>query len=112
VSKKTLNPVYPPKDSTFDFPIYLSLADKLGVLELVLWDKDVLKKEYLGEAGLPLEDWFREGDNGLLFDWNDALVREVDIFLYLSPHLILIHRLSMFLWCPRAQRQMLEVVSK
>ena len=59
--KRTTNPVYPAKDATFNFPIYLSLADKLGVVELVVWDKDMLKKEYLGEVGLPLEDWFKNG---------------------------------------------------
>ncbi|KIM73726.1 hypothetical protein PILCRDRAFT_80830, partial [Piloderma croceum F 1598] len=60
VLKRNTNPVYPPKDATFDFPIYLSLADKLGVVELVVWDKDMLKKEYLGEVALPLDDWFRQ----------------------------------------------------
>ncbi|KAL4064564.1 phosphatidylserine decarboxylase-domain-containing protein [Scleroderma yunnanense] len=60
VSKRTLNPEY--KDATFDFALYLSLADRLGALEIVVWDKDnVLRKEYLGEVALPLEDWFREG---------------------------------------------------
>ena len=61
VAKRTLNPTYTPKDATFDFPIHLSLADKLGVLELVVWDKDMLKKDYLGEASLQLEDWFKDG---------------------------------------------------
>ncbi|KAJ7767304.1 phosphatidylserine decarboxylase-domain-containing protein [Mycena metata] len=60
VAKKTVNPVYAPKDATWDFPIYLSLADKLGVVELVVWDKDVLRKDYLGEAGLAVEDWFAD----------------------------------------------------
>ena len=60
--KRTLNPVYNPKDATFDFPIYLSLADKLGVLELIIWDKDMLSKDYLGEVSIPLEDWFRDGN--------------------------------------------------
>ncbi|KAH8112668.1 phosphatidylserine decarboxylase-domain-containing protein [Phellopilus nigrolimitatus] len=60
VVKKTLNPVYNSKDATFDFPIYLSLAGKLGVLELVVWDKDMLKKDYLGEASLQLENWFKD----------------------------------------------------
>jgi hypothetical protein len=46
---------------TFDFSIYLSLADKLGVVELVVWDKDMLTKEQLGEVALPLDDWFRGG---------------------------------------------------
>ncbi|KAJ7634872.1 phosphatidylserine decarboxylase-domain-containing protein [Roridomyces roridus] len=58
VAKKTLNPVFLPKDATWDFPIYLSVADKLGVLELVVWDKDVLRKEYIGEIGIPVEEWF------------------------------------------------------
>lgn len=61
VQKKTLNPVYAAKDSTFDFPIYLSLADRLGVVELVVWDKDMIRKDYLGEAGVPLDEWFRGG---------------------------------------------------
>jgi phosphatidylserine decarboxylase len=51
------------------------LAEKLGVLELILWNKDLLMKDYLGEAALPLEDWFREGDNGRRFAWEDAEVR-------------------------------------
>ncbi|KAJ3889118.1 phosphatidylserine decarboxylase-domain-containing protein [Lentinula edodes] len=66
VSKRTLNPTFPAAQSTFDFPIYLSLADRLGVLEVVVWDKDYFgvekigmgRKEYLGEVGISLEDWF------------------------------------------------------
>lgn len=77
VAKKTLNPTYALKDATFDFPIYLSLADKLGVLELVMWDKDVLGKDYLGEVSLPLEDWFidRDATGGVKdrpFDWGHS----------------------------------------
>lgn len=64
VSKRTLNPTYNPKDASFDFPIYLSLADKLGVVELVVWDKDMLTKEYLGEVALPLDDWFIDKQTG------------------------------------------------
>jgi phosphatidylserine decarboxylase len=64
VAKRTLNPTYTTKDSTFDFPIYLSLADKLGVVELVVWDKDMLSKEYLGEIALPLDDWFVDKQTG------------------------------------------------
>ncbi|EDR01686.1 uncharacterized protein LACBIDRAFT_310706 [Laccaria bicolor S238N-H82] len=36
VAKRTLNPVYNPKDATFEFPLYLSLADKLVGVELVV----------------------------------------------------------------------------
>jgi phosphatidylserine decarboxylase len=67
VEKRTLNPVWPPKEATFDFPIYLSLAEKLGNVELVIWDKDKLRKDYLGEVSIPLEDWFRD-DNAYPFD--------------------------------------------
>lgn len=69
--KKTLNPVYVAKDATFDFPIYLSLAGRLGVLELIVWDKDMLKKDYLGEASLPLDRWFKDG---VPKDFNDPSV--------------------------------------
>lgn len=30
----------------------------MGALELVVWDKDVIRKDYLGEVAIPLEDWF------------------------------------------------------
>ena len=62
VVKKTVNPAWASADATFDFPIFLSLADRLGVIEFVVWDKDMLRKEYLGEANIPLEDWFRDGN--------------------------------------------------
>ncbi|KAF8591150.1 hypothetical protein K439DRAFT_1327876 [Ramaria rubella] len=58
--KRSLNPTWDPKDATFDFPIYLSFVGGLGVLELVLWDKDTFKKDYLGEVSLSLEDWFKD----------------------------------------------------
>lgn len=67
VAKRNVNPTYAAKDATFDFPIYLSLAEKLGVIELVIWDKDMLRKDYLGEVSIPLEDWFRD-DNAYPFD--------------------------------------------
>ena len=56
-----MNPSYPAKDATFDFPIYHSLADRLGVLELVVWDKDMLRKDYLGEAPFTLDDLKKSG---------------------------------------------------
>ncbi|KAL4264791.1 Phosphatidylserine decarboxylase proenzyme 2 [Pleurotus pulmonarius] len=64
VAKRTVNPVYAPKDATFDYPLYLSLADKLGVVEFIVWDKDLMSKDYLGEVSLPLEDWFVDRANG------------------------------------------------
>ncbi|KAN0126296.1 Phosphatidylserine decarboxylase domain containing protein [Lactarius tabidus] len=67
VCKRTLSPVYAAKDATFDFPIYMSLADRLGVLEFVIWDKDMLKKEYMGEHALQLDEWFK----GTAFAFDD-----------------------------------------
>ena len=77
VAKRTVNPTYSPKDATFDFPIHLSLADKLGVVELVVWDKDMLKKDYLGEAWIPLEDWFRDGNAFAFEDMNNKVCHYV-----------------------------------
>lgn len=34
--KKSLNPTYDPKDATFDIPIYQSIADVSGVVELLM----------------------------------------------------------------------------
>lgn len=73
VIKRTTNPTYSAKDATFDFPLYLSTADKLGAIELVVWDKDMLTKDYLGEAALPLEDWFV--DRAFAFDDPNNAVR-------------------------------------
>lgn len=41
VIKRSLNPVFPAASSTFDFPVYLSLAAVIGGrgLEAVVWDK-------------------------------------------------------------------------
>jgi phosphatidylserine decarboxylase len=64
VSKRNVNPVYAEKEATFEFPIYLSLADRLGAIEMVVWDKDMLKKEYLGEVAFPLDEWFLDREGG------------------------------------------------
>lgn len=64
VAKRTVNPVYAAKYATFDYPLYLSLADKHGVVECIIGDKDWMSKDYLGEVSLPLEDWFVDRANG------------------------------------------------
>jgi hypothetical protein len=79
VCKRTLNPVFNEKDSTFDFPIYLSVSDKLGGVEFVLWDKDVLKKDYLGEFALPLDEWFK--GNAFGYEDHDNQVRPIHVLL-------------------------------
>ncbi len=74
VVKKSLNPQYDPKDATFDFPVYRSLAGRH--LELIVWDKDMLKKEYLGEASLSIGDWF--GDASSSKDFEDPTNKVCD----------------------------------
>ncbi|KAI9435648.1 C2 domain-containing protein [Lactarius psammicola] len=75
VCKRNLNPVYEPKDATFDFPIYASLVHKLGALKFVVWDKDVIKNDYLGEYTLPVHQWFQ----GTAFAFSDNQPRSVDL---------------------------------
>jgi phosphatidylserine decarboxylase len=70
VLKRSTNPINALKDLIFDFLIYLPLADKFGMVELVVWDKDMLTKEYLGEVALPLDDWFR-GEEGSALGFDD-----------------------------------------
>jgi phosphatidylserine decarboxylase len=75
ILKRCTNLIYAPKDMTFYFLIYLFLTDKLGMVELVVWDKDMLMKEYPGEVAFPLDDWLR-GEEGLAlgFDHPDNQV--------------------------------------
>ncbi|KAL7419358.1 phosphatidylserine decarboxylase [Cryptotrichosporon argae] len=72
VIKRTLDPVFPAQQSTFDFPLYLSLAGVVGGrgLEGVVWDKDLMRKEYMGELVVPVTKWFGEGPARL---WADDL---------------------------------------
>ncbi|KAH9037353.1 C2 domain-containing protein [Lactarius hengduanensis] len=67
VYKRNLNPVYEPTAATFDFPIYLSQVNILGTLDFAVWDKDLLKDDFLGKYSLPVHQWFR----GTAFAFND-----------------------------------------
>ncbi|WVW78263.1 phosphatidylserine decarboxylase [Kwoniella bestiolae CBS 10118] len=72
VIKKSLDPTFPPESSTFDFPIYLSLTGVIGGrgIECVLWDKDLMRKEYMGELTIPVDKWFPEGEIHL---WREGI---------------------------------------
>ncbi|KAI9449829.1 C2 domain-containing protein [Lactarius psammicola] len=59
VCKRNLNPVYEAKHATFDFPVYTSLVFKLGTLEFVVWDKNIIRNNYLGEYSLPIDRLFK-----------------------------------------------------
>ncbi|KAH8977927.1 hypothetical protein EDB86DRAFT_2816577 [Lactarius hatsudake] len=48
------------KDATFHFPICTSLVLKPSTLELVVWNKDVIRNKYLGECSLPVDPWSKE----------------------------------------------------
>ncbi|KAH8991225.1 C2 domain-containing protein [Lactarius akahatsu] len=67
VCKRNLNPVYEPKDATFDFPIYVSQVNMLGTLDFAVWDKDLVRDDFLGKYSLPVHQWFR----GTAFAFND-----------------------------------------
>lgn len=72
VIKRSLNPHFPAAGSTFDFPLYASLAES-GLyrgrgLEVVVWDKDIVKKDYMGEVAVPLAQWFPEEQGNVLWD--------------------------------------------
>ncbi|KAI9449811.1 hypothetical protein BJY52DRAFT_1419827 [Lactarius psammicola] len=67
VCKRNLNPDYEAKDATFDFPIHASLVHKFGILKFVVWDKDRVKDDYLGEYAFPVDQWFI----GNAFSFND-----------------------------------------
>lgn len=81
IVKKSLFPSYKAEESTFDFPLYDSLAREGWYrgrgLELVIWDKDLIKKEYMGEVSIPVTDWFthlnRTGQVGGAEAWKEGL---------------------------------------
>ncbi|KAH7100949.1 C2 domain-containing protein [Auriculariales sp. MPI-PUGE-AT-0066] len=80
VISKTLTPVYDPKTATFDFPMYASVLEKVGSLvEVVVWDKDVIGKDYLGELALPACDWFKY--NGGAKGFNSPTNKAYDFWL-------------------------------
>lgn len=60
VQRRTTNPMYAPAMVTFDFLLYLILVEHLGQgsVEAVVWDKDILGKEYLGKVVVRVEEWF------------------------------------------------------
>lgn len=83
VCKKNLNPVYKAKEATFDFPIYMSLVNKLGTLEFAVWDKDLIgKDDFLGNYALPIDQWF----NGTAFAFNVPDNQDFPVDLKSSPH--------------------------
>ncbi|PFH45491.1 hypothetical protein AMATHDRAFT_159435, partial [Amanita thiersii Skay4041] len=73
IIKRSLNPVFPAKEATFEFPIYLSVVERLlggvGVVELVVWDKDMFSRDYLGEVGVGVERWFKRSEEA--FGWDE-----------------------------------------
>ncbi|KAH9013838.1 C2 domain-containing protein [Lactarius pseudohatsudake] len=80
VCERTLNPVYEPKDATFDFPIYKSLLHQSGTLSFVVWDKDRFRDDYLGDFVLPVDKWFK----GTALAFNDPHNRPFSVDLVSS----------------------------
>ncbi|KZP19925.1 hypothetical protein FIBSPDRAFT_954987 [Athelia psychrophila] len=78
VIKRDTSPTYLPNTATFEFPLYLSLAHQLGSIELVVWDQDWITKEYLGEAAVHLDSWFRQVSDGV-FGFDDPANQPYDV---------------------------------
>ncbi|EJD44517.1 hypothetical protein AURDEDRAFT_88100 [Auricularia subglabra TFB-10046 SS5] len=77
VMHKTLDPVYA-KDATFDFPVYQSVVERLGtLLELVVWDKDLLGKDYLAELPLACASWFPSAEYDFASPKNHSFWRDL-----------------------------------
>lgn len=57
VVSRTLNPEW---NQTFELPV---MSPESGLLEVVCWDKDRFKKDYMGEFDLLLEELFQSGNN-------------------------------------------------
>ncbi|KAI9439630.1 C2 domain-containing protein [Lactarius indigo] len=68
VRERSLDPEYD-KDATFDFPIYTSLVHKVGTLDFVVWDKDRIRNDYMGEYSLPVDQWIE----GTAFAFDDPV---------------------------------------
>ncbi|KAL0066519.1 phosphatidylserine decarboxylase [Marasmius tenuissimus] len=74
VMRYTLNPVYDAKKATFDFPI--ETCNPLP-LKFVVWDKDWIGKDYLGQTTLDARDWFLlGGQNPRPLAWSTAEILE------------------------------------
>jgi len=89
VCKRNLNPVYHPKDATFDFPIYMSLVQRLGSINLkfVVWDKDFIGKDFLGKNALSVGEWFK----GTAFAFHDPENKPIVIGLLSSRTTTILH---------------------
>ncbi|KAH9173674.1 hypothetical protein EDB89DRAFT_1849751, partial [Lactarius sanguifluus] len=86
VHESNLNPVYD-KDATFDFPIYMSLVHKVGTLDFVVWDKDRIRNDYMGEYSLPVDQWIE----GTAFAFDDPDNEPFSVGLISSRPTQLVH---------------------
>ncbi|KAN0132408.1 C2 domain containing protein [Lactarius tabidus] len=89
VCERNLNPTYAPEYATFDFPIYMSLVQKLDTLNLkfVVWDKDLFGKDFLGKNALPVNEWFKD----TAFGFNDPRNQPIHVDLLSSRTTTILH---------------------
>lgn len=69
--KRNLNPEYHSKDATFEFPLYRSTIGHVGALQFVIWDKDLMSKDYLGETALSFDDFFKHQEPSPAYAFDD-----------------------------------------
>jgi hypothetical protein len=53
-------------------------------LEVVVWDKDLVKKDYMGEVAVPLAQWFAESEAGGDVVWDEHATQGARAFELVS----------------------------
>jgi hypothetical protein len=71
-------------------------------LEAVVWDKDMLGKDYMGELSLPMKEWFPGGT--VVFMHEDAPVRLLPILLPSSVVAVQVYRLHRIVYANSKSR--------
>ncbi|KAG9039968.1 hypothetical protein FRB95_004440 [Tulasnella sp. JGI-2019a] len=71
VVKRNLNPEYNSRDATFEFSLYRTTIGHIGALQFVIWDKDLMGKDYLGEAAISFDDLFKHQEPSPAFAFDD-----------------------------------------
>ncbi|KAG9039329.1 hypothetical protein FS837_000991 [Tulasnella sp. UAMH 9824] len=73
VVEQSLDPQYPADMATFDFWIYRSNLRDLGHLKFVVWDEDPIRDDYIGEAVIPPDGWFKHDEPSPAFEFHNPL---------------------------------------
>ncbi|KAG8937985.1 hypothetical protein FRC00_006318 [Tulasnella sp. 408] len=70
--KQSLTPEYPADKATFDFRISRSNVGDLGPLKFVIRDKDPIHDDYIGEAAILIDRWFKYDEPPPAFEFGNS----------------------------------------